>query len=663
LLGKTSNKKYEAMLRSVCPDGRIRGLVQFYGANRTGRWAGRIVQLQNLPQNHIPDLDFAKQLVMDKDIDGLRMFYENVPNVLSELIRTALVAKKGHTFVVADFAAIEARVIAWLAGEKWRLDTFRGDGKIYEKSASMAFGIPVETITKGSELRQKGKVMELACGYQGGVGALKQMGGEAMGLSEDEMKDIVQRWRSASPNIVRLWYALEQAAARAIEGYPQTVGCFHLMMENGCLMIKLPSGRNLVYRSPDLEPHPKFAGKRMITFWGLENGQYVKLNTYGGKLAENCLGGGAIVLTDRGPKAIVDVTTSDRVWDGVEWVAHEGLVYKGSKYTIQVDGVNMTVDHRILTEEGWKDASQSEGYNRAKVTLPSSPKIHRVRWKEVYMGSLMRLREPNTYACQRVQKRKAKKLWVSKRKTNLPSKSHSPHDKPQRICCMAEYESKVYELKPQSMEKLWRSRYFCQCRMAREFRQVLGGYGALLQSGARTGQSGQQSRLCKKQLPVGVSQSTKPEQKDQHSGILNIWRNHSSRTCGVKRGENEHSLISHKTGSSSRITTRETGRTEPVYDLLNAGPRHRFTILGDAGPLIVHNCTQAVARDCLAEVMMKIRDMTVGHVHDEVILEVPEERAQEVLDKVIDLMGKEIKWAKGLPLKGDGYITPYYKKD
>jgi DNA polymerase bacteriophage-type len=291
LLGKTSTAKYEAMLNSVGADGRIRGLLQFYGASRTGRWAGRIVQIQNLPQNHLIDLDEAREMIKNMDIEGLEMLYGNVPSVLSELIRTAFIAKENYVFVVADFSAIEARVIAWLAGEKWRLDVFNTHGKIYEASASKMFKVPLEQITKGSPLRQKGKISELALGYQGGAGALKQMGGEAMGLSENDMQELVNEWRNANRNIVKLWYESENAVIRAIEGMPNRVNNIDFFMQHNCLMLKLPSGRCLVYRNPRLEPHPKFQGKKAIAFDGLNQTTktYEKQYTYGGKLTENCI--------------------------------------------------------------------------------------------------------------------------------------------------------------------------------------------------------------------------------------------------------------------------------------------------------------------------------------------------------------------------------------
>ena len=215
-LGKTSVSKYEAMQRGVCLDGRVKGLFSFYGANRTGRWAGRQVQVQNLPQNHIPDLEAAREVVKDRDRDGLQALYGNVPATLSELIRTAFIAKEGHTFVVADFNAIEARVVAWLADEQWRLENFRRGGDIYCASASRMFGVPVEKNGVNGHLRQKGKIAELALGYGGGVGAMTSMGALEMGLKEEELQPIVEMWRESNARIVDLWWQIDKAAREVI---------------------------------------------------------------------------------------------------------------------------------------------------------------------------------------------------------------------------------------------------------------------------------------------------------------------------------------------------------------------------------------------------------------------------------------------------------------
>lgn len=293
-LGKTSVKKYEAMKTCVCEDGRVRGLLQFYGANRTGRFAGRLVQIQNLPKNFLGTLDIAREFVKHRQIEAVRMIYGNIPDTLSQLIRTAFVPGEGCHFCVADFSAIEARVLAWMAGEQWRLDVFRTHGKIYEASASAMFGVPIETIAKGQEnykLRAKGKVAELALGYGGGAHALVAMGALNMGLTEEELPDIVKRWRASSRRIYDFWYAVERAAQEAIEyGVITTLPCgITISRDQNFMFIRLPSGRSLFYRDPQLAPGNY--GNKEILFMGLNqtNKKWGRINTWGGKLVENII--------------------------------------------------------------------------------------------------------------------------------------------------------------------------------------------------------------------------------------------------------------------------------------------------------------------------------------------------------------------------------------
>lgn len=296
-LGKTSIKKYVAMDTAKGADDRVRGLTQFYGANRTGRWAGRLVQLQNLPRNYLKTLDYARNLVKDKNYDGIKLLYGNVPDTLSQLIRTAFIPSDGNKFVVADFSAIEARVIAWLAGEQWVNEVFATHGKIYEATASQMFHVPIEKIAKGNpeySLRQKGKVATLALGYQGGTAALIAMGALNMGLAEEELPDIVQRWRSANPRIRDLWYAVEQAALTTMQtAHPQ--GIYGLIFRyegdlvygQSFLTVQLPSGRKLFYPKPFLQENQ--FGKMAIHYYtvGQQTRKWEVASTYGGKMTEN----------------------------------------------------------------------------------------------------------------------------------------------------------------------------------------------------------------------------------------------------------------------------------------------------------------------------------------------------------------------------------------
>lgn len=284
---KTSVKKYEAIDRSVCAENRVHGLLQFYGANRTGRWAGRLVQIHNLPQNHLPDLELARALVSEGRYEEVELFFESTPNVLSELIRTAFVAKPGCRFIISDYSAIEARVLAWLAGEEWRLQVFETHGKIYEASASAMFHVPIEEITKTSPLRQKGKISELALGYGGAVGALTSMGALKMGLTEEELPGLVSTWRSANPHITAFWWAVDEAAITAVrDKKPSKVGRVSFEYKSGILFVTLPSGRKLSYVKPRMMLN-KF-GREGLTYEGIgESKKWMRLETYGPKLVEN----------------------------------------------------------------------------------------------------------------------------------------------------------------------------------------------------------------------------------------------------------------------------------------------------------------------------------------------------------------------------------------
>lgn len=286
-LAKSSVRKYQAMQNCVCADGRVHGMFMFYGANRTGRFSGRLVQLQNLPQNHMPDLEQARALVRNGDYDTLQMLYDSVPDVLSELIRTAFVPYEGGKFIVADFSAIEARVIAWLAGEQWRLDVFKNGGDIYCASASQMFHVPVVKHGVNGHLRQKGKIAELALGYGGSVGALKAMGALEMGLSEAELKSLVDAWRGSNPNIVRLWWDVDEAVKEALAD--KTVSETHGIRfgyESGFLFITLPSGRRLAYVKPRIEEN-RFGGES-VTYEGVGGTKkWERLESYGPKFVEN----------------------------------------------------------------------------------------------------------------------------------------------------------------------------------------------------------------------------------------------------------------------------------------------------------------------------------------------------------------------------------------
>lgn len=324
-LAKTSIKKYEAIKRSVCPDERVRGLLQFNGANRSGRWAGRLIQVQNLPQNHLKDLTLARSLVKVGNFEALELLFPSVSGVLSELIRTAFIPKPKHRFIVADFSAIEARVIAWLAGERWRMEVFSTHGKIYEASASEMFKVPIEEITKGSALRQKGKIAELALGYGGSVGALTAMGALDMGVKEEELSALVSAWRHANPNITKLWWDIDKAAIKVVKvKVKEDVGRIKLFYDKGILFITLPSGRKLSYIKPKIEIN-KF-GREGLTYEGIgASKKWKRIETYGPKLVENIV---QAIARDLLAEAMIRV--SEKGYDIVMHV-HDEIVVETDK--------------------------------------------------------------------------------------------------------------------------------------------------------------------------------------------------------------------------------------------------------------------------------------------------------------------------------------------
>lgn len=506
-LGKTSTKKYDAIKTCVCEDGRVRGLLQFYGANRTGRWAGRLVQVQNLPRTYTDPLPLARELVRQNCPDSLRVLYGSVNDTLSQLIRTAFIASDGNTLIDADFSAIEARVISWLAGEEWRLEVFRTHGKIYEASAAQMFGVPIERIKKGNPeyaLRAKGKVAELALGYQGGASALIAMGALDMGLSEDELPDIVSRWRASNSRIQSLWWDFNSAALDVIRngGTVTARGCT-FAREYDCIhglsfmTVLLPSGRKLFYTNPRIGTN-RF-GSESIVYQGInDKNKFGDIETYGGKIVENCLAGDTRVLTNNGIKELKDVTTNDKLWDGVEWVKHGGVVCKGVQSVVRVNGVTMTPDHKYLTQRGWENASQSAGYKR--------------------------------------------------------------HEK----------------------------------------------------------------RVCNRTVPGGAQLA------------------------------------------DEFIISKALHAEQTVYDIVNAGERHRFAVVGDNGIMIVHNCVQAIARDCLAEAIERLESAgykIVFHIHDEVVIDTQTDDPENALKDVIRIMSEPVPWAQGLPLAADGWTGEFFRKD
>lgn len=829
-ISKSSIKKYDAMRMAACHDRRIRGMFQFYGAARTGRFAGRIVQLQNLPRNSIPDLDLARNMVLDGDLEALEMCYDDVQDVLSQLIRTALEAPPGKRFIVADFSAIEARVIAWLAGEEWEMKAFAEGKDIYCATASAMFGVPVVKHGVNGELRQKGKVAVLAClaegqevltdrglipiekvtlkdrvwdgenfvthagvvykgtkevmtydgltatpdhlvwiagesrpvrfedaaargahlvqtgdgrrairlgkshqlrnsetdsrriagryhpgrpesshgetkelarhtktarvydiknagpnhrftvsgklvhncGYGGGIGALKAMGADKMGLSDDELQTVVRKWREASPHIVKLWADVENAAMNAVSGIPTTIKQknLHFHVEDDALYIELPSGRHLVYLHPHLGQN-RF-GSDAILYTGLGGskttaGRWGTLETYGGKLAENCLAQGTLVLTDRGLSPIEKVSKDMLIWDGISFVRHEGVINKGLQDCITLDGLSMTPDHRVLTEKGWMPCVETQGLNWADVRLPHRHQEGRKheRW-EIEMAVPLRLRPPEKSGRIRPEKEKAfyKVMWLHERAFDWPRRNHPRIVAPPHLGGVALIKTAMPESACASLQELRGPRHNGLQTLARKFPEFPGRYGAIIQARTSVRPDRQQQRLFAGKLSLDYTKGKRQEQADKSSRT--VLRQDDKRTSRGVGNRHDNAMLSTGPQLASRIVINKTKCKKRVYDIRNCGPRHRFAVYDPETKKVrlVHNCVQAIARDCLCAAMKRLTDAgykICAHIHDEVILEMPEGKGG--LDDAVHIMCQNEPWNEGLVMNADGFEAKYYQKD
>lgn len=679
-LAKSSTKKYAAMVESACADDHARGCFQFYGAGRTGRWAGRRIQLQNMSKNKMEDLSSCRALVRAGDLDGLKLLYGNVSGCLSELVRTALIPEQGHKFIVCDYSAIESRVLNWIAGEEWVMEEFRGDGLIYEATGARMFGVPKMSIAKGGEnhdLRASAKVAELACGYGGGMGAMKAFGADKMGMTDEDIVRAVDLWRGAHPSVVRLWKALERAAIRCVvHGTPQvsTIGNIAFQMEKGILWMTLPSGRRISYfgirYAQGTGKYTK--GKKVLSYMGQnqQTRKWVRIETYGPKMTENCWAAGTPILTDRGWVPIEQVELSDKLWDGFDWVSHDGRLCQGRMSTIELDGRYVTPDHKILTTEGWVNAEKCEGLHRAQVQLPDRVGAEREPnpgW-ETTLDCAVRMRRETTDASEKdsgIRKsRETRLVRMQEERAHSPSEDTPWYVSPPSFRGVALNDCAVYEPEAQGMEELRRARHHGMRRVAEQLRGLLGRYGADLSRRIGLRPEGQRARLLRGKLSLGDQNRELSKQAQRASGEVG-WEGMGPEGAGRNEWGWVHDPAV-SAGPRLRVGTPagQTRPPEPVFDLKNAGPRHQYVVLGKTGPLIAHNCVQAVARDCLRDAMIALDEAgydICAHIHDEVIITEPVDG--RTVDDVAAIMGKPPAWAADLPLRGDGYETPYYRKD
>lgn len=622
----TSTTKYKALMRSTSSDGRLRGTLQFCGAARTGRWAGRLFQPQNLPRvaKHLKN-EIEPGIAAFK-ADCADLLYSNVMEVASACIRGALVAEPGNKLVSADLSNIEGRFLAWLAGEQWKLDAFANGDDLYVLGYSRSFNVPVEKVVAdeeaGGTMRLIGKVQELALGFQGAVGAFTSMAAlYGVNLPEKRVLEIVKGWRKANPAIVNFWYEMERCAIRAAEQPGLRVSCGRIIFQRdgSWLRMRLPSGRVLCYPGVAVED-----GKLSYMGTNQYTRKFERIATYGGKL---CLAEGTRVLTPRGWIAIEQVLKTDLVWDGVEWVRHEGLARNGVMGVIKAHGVWMTPDHEVLTVKGWKRASQSERFDRAACRLPDDSPLCGERRQEVSLDGALRLRPGGDDARHGTSKTEEPGhhsfVRVQAQRDDRASPYQARNVEASGLRGVALDERQVPLADAPGLAKLRRARDHGLRAVADFVRELLGGHGPDLCARVDDREEGQQPGLQPRELQVGDVYGA-GEQPPAARGM--------------------------------------------VFDLINAGPRRRFTVADEGGqPLIVHNCenaTQAGARDVLAHNMPAVEAagyrLVLG-VHDELVAETLDDKVFSS-DWLCAKMSTVPPWATGLPLAASGWEGQRYRK-
>lgn len=700
---KISVQKFQSVLNAACEDGRLRGCLQFRGASRTGRFSGRIFQPQNLarPTMRNDEIEFAIEATKGGLLDT---FYEDPMPVLSNLLRGLIIAPKGKKLVVADYSNVEGRVLAWLAGEEWKLKAFRdfdaGVGHdLYKLTYARAFNVKPETVTKAQ--RQMGKVLELGMGYGGGAGAFRTfalaygidlhdmadavkssispsiwaeacewypkalLGGFTEGMGKEVFLacDSVKRaWRKANAQIVQFWYDMDAGVRQAvIEGGPVRVGRHITVDKKGnYLRVRLPSGRYLVYPSPRIDDDG-------ISYFGVAqvSRKWARIRSWGGKY---CIAKGTPVLTQEGWRPIEAITAADKVWDGVAWVQQSGVVCNGQKFCIKAYGVWMTPDHKVLTTEGWKDAKDHSRFNRVPCRLPDSVALCWDGRKESAVGDPLHLRAAQSSSGDGTyEDGKTRDYRILRMQTggdHRAEESNTRHEQTPRFRGVALDETALRGSQAPGMQKLRRPGDNSLPGVGALFQGVLGGHGGYLEKGVGPRPYQQRRGVQPGELSVG---NTKSELQQSPANKEGRWK---AANAVVSRNRNRvnHAVLPLGARCSEGTAVCQAGRVETVYDLTNCGPRNRFVVLGEEGPVIVHNCenvTQAAACDLLCEALLNLEAegyQTVLTVHDEAICEVPDTAAFSA-ERMEKIMCRLPKWAAGLPLAAAGFESLRYRKD
>jgi DNA polymerase len=708
----SSTSKYKAVERGVSSDGCLHGLLQFDGAARTGRWSGRLFQPQNLFRPDMKQHDIEAGIVAIKE-GCVDLVYENTMRVCANAMRGVIVARPGKKLVIADLANIEGRKAAWLAGEEWKLDAFReydaGTGPdLYKLAYSKAFRVHHTEVTKKN--RQIGKILELMLQYEGGVGAFitgaasynidlddmaagvlpsvpQNVVDEAIGFYEWTIKqrrstfglpretflacDSLKRlWRYAHPGIASIWGELKSAVTSAINKPGETflVRSLRVRRDGAWLKIQLPSGRFLCY------PSPQVSDTGQISYMGVSqySRKWTRINTYGGKFFENCIAEDTPVLTKRGWCPIQAVRETDEVWDGFEWVPHNGVIYKGKQLVISAFGVMMTPDHLTLTEGGWKNASSSKGYNRAACRLPDGAELPRIGWAQIVVECPVRLWEGRCLGGDGTQEAEKQGDKVIMRLPPQTDDRREEYDARNvgapRLRCLALYAEQMLTRFSPRLERLWRAGYRSLLPLAGVLRCFLGGYGANVPARAIPRPGGEFTGVLARELclensaPAGQQHPADPV-SGHPARPLPFFRSGAD-----LQGRAEHPRLPLGCGvaPAGSPDSPEGQHTRRVYDLLDCGPRHQFVVADREGqPLIVHNCTQAASRDVMAYNMQPAEDhgyKILLTVHDELITETPDSPEFNA-EHLSEIMAAVPTWAEGLPLAAAGFESYRYRKE
>lgn len=707
----TSTSKYSAFSKRADDDDRARGTIQFCGAARTGRGAGRGIQAHNFSSRaklHKDDKTNDNLLNLGIELTKLGvedLVFQDVMKLATCMVRKNIVAPEGKKFCVSDLANIEGRKVAWFANEEWKLEAFReydlGLGPdLYKLAYAKAFRVPVESVTK--DQRAIGKVMELMLGYGGGVGAFVT-GADGYGFNLEELADSIwetlpknvareaasflewvkdqkrprfglsdkafttvdtlkRLWREAHPATVQLWRDLQLGAESAIlYREPQQVGRVEFSMKGSWLRVRLPSGRFICY------PYAEYSHTDGLSYYGVDQytRKWQKIRTYSGKLLENCIAEDTEVLTDKGWVPIQHIEKSHKVWDGLTFVKHDGLSYRGKQLVLSSFCVKMTPDHLVLTTEGWKHGATAERYNRYECGLPHSHRAKPFSEREVVLGIPVCMRNGEDTRVQRYDETKEEGyrsfLRVQAQGDYRTAEHSARHGRAPGVLGMAQYAGSLPVTHPPSVEELWREGYYGVRKVGRILQEFLGRYGRKVSSGGRLGTTGQYQRIHERELLL--ENAAKERQQPSYKPVPgNALREDNSGPGGEKiRGETLYNTRETET----RMDNQKGPETRRVYDIINCGPRNRFVVRGsDSKLLVVHNCCQASARDVLYYSMPRVEAEgyeIVLHVHDELVTETPD-NTEYSAKRLSELLAQGEPWTEGLPLEASGFESQRYKK-